>query len=76
MKQGIVYAIAAFAITSPWGVFAQEVKTWTLNDCIRYALEQNIQLQQNRLSLEESKVDVKTAKAALFPAYRSAPDTT
>lgn len=68
MKQGIVYAIAAFAITSPWGVFAQEVKTWTLNDCIRYALEQNIQLQQNRLSLEESKVDVKTAKAALFPS--------
>ncbi len=68
MKQGIVYAIAAFAITSPWGAFAQEVKTWTLNDCIRYALEQNIQLQQNRLSLEESKVDVKTAKAALFPS--------
>lgn len=68
MKQGIVYAIAALAITSPWGVFAQEVKTWTLNDCIRYALEQNIQLQQNRLSLEESKVDVKTAKAALFPS--------
>ncbi len=68
MKQGIVYAIATFAITSPWGVFAQEVKTWTLNDCIRYALEQNIQLQQNRLSLEESKVDVKTAKAALFPS--------
>lgn len=68
MKQGIVYAIAAFAITSPWGVFAQEVKTWTLNDCIRYALEQNIQLQQNKLSLEESKVDVKTAKAALFPS--------
>ena len=68
MKQGIVYAIAAFAITSPWGVFAQEVKTWTLNDCIRYALEQNIQLQQNRLSLEESKVDVKPAKAALFPS--------
>lgn len=68
MKQEIVYAIAAFAITSPWGVFAQEVKTWTLNDCIRYALEQNIQLQQNRLSLEESKVDVKTAKAALFPS--------
>lgn len=68
MKQGIVYAIAAFAITSPWSVFAQEVKTWTLNDCIRYALEQNIQLQQNRLSLEESKVDVKTAKAALFPS--------
>lgn len=54
------------AITLP--STAQEVKQWTLDECIRYALEQNIQLQQNKLSLEESKVDVKTAKAALFPS--------
>lgn len=68
MKQEIVYAIVAFATASPMALYAQEAKTWTLNDCIRYALEQNIQLRQNKLSLEESKVDVKTAKAALFPS--------
>lgn len=39
-----------------------------MNDCIEYALEKNIQLQQDKISLEESDVDVKTAKAALFPS--------
>lgn len=47
---------------------AQEVKTWSLDDCINYALDKNIQLQQNKISLEESAIDVKTAKAALFPS--------
>ena len=49
-------------------VSAQEAKKWTLDDCIDYALEKNIQLQQDKISLEESSVDVKTAKAALFPS--------
>lgn len=53
------------AVTS---VSAQEAKKWTLDDCIDYALEKNIQLQQDKISLEESSVDVKTAKAALFPS--------
>lgn len=39
-----------------------------MNDCIEYALEKNIQLQQDKISLEESDVDVMTAKAALFPS--------
>lgn len=49
-------------------VNAQEKQTWSLEDCINYALEKNIQLQQNKISLQESEVDVKTAKAALFPS--------
>ena len=47
---------------------AQEKQIWSLEDCINYALEKNIQLQQNKISLQESEVDVKTAKAALFPS--------
>lgn len=42
-------------------------KQWTLQSCLEYALEQNIQLQQNRISSMESKIDVQSAKAALFP---------
>lgn len=67
MKQKIACFITALLILAP--LQAQEDSTkWTLNDCIRYALEQNIQLKQNKLSLEESKVDVKTARADLFPS--------
>lgn len=47
---------------------AQNGKKWTLNDCINYALDKNIQLQQNKISLLESEEDVKDAKAALFPS--------
>lgn len=47
---------------------AQNGKKWTLNDCINYALDKNIQLQQNKISLLESEEDVKDVKAALFPS--------
>lgn len=30
---------------------AQEKQIWSLEDCINYALEKNIQLQQNKISL-------------------------
>lgn len=41
---------------------------WTLRTCIDYALQHNITLKQQRISAESSEVDVKTAKAALFPS--------
>lgn len=41
---------------------------WSLEDCIEYAIEQNIQLQQQQIAYEGSIVDLKTAKAALFPS--------
>lgn len=48
---------------------AQELtEQWTLQDCIDYALEQNITLRKSRITAESTVVDVKTAKAALFPS--------
>lgn len=41
---------------------------WTLQKCISYALEQNISLKKSRLSSVSADVDLKTAKAALFPS--------
>ena len=55
-------------LTSALSLSAQEDKQWTLEGCINYALEKNIQLQQNKISLQESEEDVKEAKAALFPS--------
>ncbi len=51
MRQRVVYFVMIWvAVTS---VSAQEAKKWTLDDCIDYALEKNIQLQQDKISLEE-----------------------
>ena len=41
---------------------------WDLQTCIDYALQHNITLKRNRISAESAEVDVKTAKAALFPS--------
>lgn len=41
---------------------------WNLQACIDYALQQNITIRKNRLNAESAEVDVKTAKAALFPS--------
>lgn len=40
---------------------------WDLQTCIDYALQQNITIRKNRLNAESAAVDVKTAKASLFP---------
>ncbi len=41
---------------------------WTLSDCISYAMDHNLQIIQGQNSLESAEVDVKQAKAALFPS--------
>ena len=41
---------------------------WDYQSCIRYALEQNIQIKKSKVLLDESQVNTKTAKAALFPS--------
>lgn len=67
MKQRTLCFITILAAAS--GLYAQEAsKQWSLQDCINHALEKNIKLQQDKIALEESDVDVKTAKASLFPS--------
>ena len=41
---------------------------WDLQSCIDYALQQNISIRRNRINAQSTQVDVKTAKAALFPS--------
>lgn len=47
---------------------AQLPPKWSLKDCIDYSIEHNIRLKQNKLTFEEREIDVKSAKAALFPS--------
>lgn len=48
---------------------AQELTTkqWTLEDCINYALENNIQLKKSHLSRLSAQEDLMQSKAALLP---------
>lgn len=58
---GVVLGLIAIANTS----LAQE--DWTLERCINYALENNIQIKQSALQSESSRLDKNQALAQMFP---------
>lgn len=47
---------------------AMAQKTWTLQECIDYALANNIQLQQKKISAASSHEDILQSQSALFPS--------
>ncbi len=61
MKKGFLL----LALMTSLGISAQ--KQWTLDDCINYAMQHNIDLQQIRLTQKSAVEDVKQSKAALLP---------
>lgn len=67
MKKGLLMIVAA---AMPLAALAQEApvgKIWSLEDCISYASENNLQIKQKRIATEMSKVDVEAKKGALLP---------
>lgn len=68
MKQ---YKILPFCLllTAIGSVQAQEKPAqWDYQSCVKYALEQNIQIKKSKILLDESAVNTKSAKAAMFPS--------
>ena len=49
-------------------VSAQGNNPWTLQECLKYALENNIQVQKGLLSQEQGEVSLKQQKAQLMPS--------
>ena len=47
---------------------ASAQQTWTLQDCLDYALKHNIQVQKNRIAEERGEVSLWQDKGALFPS--------
>lgn len=69
MKQ-IIPLVAALFLSS--GIQAQETKKqWTLEECIQYAIEHNIDLKQKEEEQEARKVDLNTSKFNWLPAVNA-----
>lgn len=58
--------IVSLAVALAQGVMAQDV--WTLQSCIDYALEHNIQIQKNRVTQQEGEVSLDQYRNELFPS--------
>ena len=51
--------------TLAWG--AESAKQWSLEECIRYAIEHNIDLKQKEQDQESRKVELNTSKFSWLP---------
>jgi len=60
--------LISFLVLIGTSLSAQEMQSqWNLTHCIEYALKNNIQIQKSKITLEQSAVNTKLAKAQLFP---------
>ena len=61
MKKMILFVAA-------WGCLSMHAqKKWTLDECISYAMENNLTLKLSKLKQQSAQEDVLQSKAALFP---------
>jgi len=54
-----------------FGLNAHSQKKWTLEECINYALEHNIDLKQNKLQLDIQESNLLRSKAAMLPTLNA-----
>jgi len=70
MKHRLMILSLLFA--SALSLAAQEVvvvpEKWDLKTCIEYAIKKNIQVQKARITTQESEINLKQSKEALFPS--------
>ena len=57
-------------------VSASAQKFWTLQECIDYAMENNITLQKSKLQKSSATEDLKGSKAALLPTFSASTNQT
>lgn len=64
----INYRIPLLIVLASWIGISYAQETWSLQDCIDYALQNNIQIQKNRISEDKGDVALWQYKGALFPS--------
>ena len=64
---GMTRGVLAFSLLMMMPLLVSAQKQWTLEDCIDYAMANNITLQKSRLQRESATEDLRGAKAALLP---------
>ena len=62
----LLFIVYCFSFSPAW---AQ--KQWTIDDCIAYAMQNNITLQKSRLQLQSAGEDVRASKGALLPTLNA-----
>lgn len=69
MKKSILTAIVLTTLSL--AKTNAEAREWTLDECLSYAIQNNIQIQKSLISERQGQEDLKQAKAALWPSLNA-----
>ncbi len=67
MKKALLFCIMAILALTTYG----QDKKWTLQECVQYALENNITVQQTELDLENADIDRLVAEGNFIPSLNA-----
>ena len=68
---GVARGVVAFGLLTMMSLSTSAQKQWTLQECIDYAMANNITLQKSKLQKESATEELKGAKAALLPTLNA-----
>ncbi len=71
MKKTLICSLAAAMALTFAPMSAQAQQAWSLQDCISYALANNIQLKKNAAATQTADVELKRTKAAWLPSLNA-----
>jgi outer membrane protein len=71
--QRIIFSLLIVLITGAFNSTASQAlpKTWSLEDCIDYAIDNNIQIKQSELGIENYEVNVLESKLSMLPSLNA-----
>lgn len=62
-----IRALSLFTVLSATVAVANAQKQWTLDECITYAIDHNVNIQQRALQIQKNKVSLETSNNAWLP---------
>lgn len=72
VKQIVLSTVIFFIFSVFNTVAAQDLPTtWSLEDCINYAIENNIQIKQSELGIESNEVSLLQSKLSMLPSLNA-----
>ena len=67
MNKKVLTLILVIVTATSTNAMAQNIKKWSLRQCIDYAMDNNIQLQKSKISENVAETELKQAKAGILP---------
>ncbi len=64
----IKFKLTAILLVLSFGITTAQQKKWTLEECVLYAVENNLTIEQFELDLENAKIDKSDAIGAFLPS--------